>query len=80
MPKKKSGRELLFVAECEGGDGRPESYWVHKSGRSFYITGPNFQKHLCHPSVQDAEGVKREILLVFHATVKTIKLPGQLGS
>jgi hypothetical protein len=38
---------------------------VSKVGRDYWI-GCGFKDHLCHPSVRDIEGVKREGLLVFH--------------
>lgn len=74
-----SKRELIFVAEGEDGDGRKAKYSVYKSGRSFYIRGPNSYEHLCHPSVTNHEAIKKEILLVFHTQVTSIKMPSELN-
>jgi hypothetical protein len=45
-------------------DGAPIMVRVYKKGRDYRLSGP--RDHLCHPSVKDIEGVKREALLVFH--------------
>lgn len=37
---------------------------VSKIGHDYRI-GCGFKDHLCHPSVRDIEGVRREALLVF---------------
>lgn len=74
----KSKRELFFVAEGEGPNGEARSHWVYKSGRSFYVTGPNFTEHLCHPSVSGHEAIKREIYLVYQTKITNIKMPSEL--
>jgi hypothetical protein len=75
----KSKRELLFVAEGEGPGGEPASHWVYKSGRSYYVSGPNFTEHLCHPSVTSHEAIKREIFLVYQTKVTNVKMPWELN-
>lgn len=75
----KPKRELLFIAEGESSDGSPKSHWVYKAGRSFYVSGPNFTEHLCHPSVTNHEAIKREIFLVYQTKVTRIKMPWELG-
>lgn len=70
-----SKRELLFVAEGEGPNGEARSHRVYKSGRSFYVSSPNFPEHLCHPSVTSREDIKREIFLVFGTKVTNIRKP-----
>lgn len=75
-----SKRELLFIAEGEDSDGKPRSHWVFKSGRSFYISGPNFTEHLCHPSVTSHEAIKREIYLVYQTKVTNIKMPWEVNN
>lgn len=74
-------RTLLFIAECLDSSGDPKRIWVHKQGRSYYLSGstPAERPHLCHPSVGDHEGIKREILLVYHFTVENVSYPHQLG-
>ena len=74
MPKD----ELIFVAEGKSADGKVQEYYAYKSGGSFYIRGPNFYRHLCHPSVKDYEGVKHEIALVFEVSVTDVKFPSDL--
>ena len=70
MAKKKV---LWFVAETEReNDGRSESVYVYKSGRSIWISAGNSREHLCHPSVRSVESVKREIFLVFQKKVTSI--------
>lgn len=61
-----------------GGGGEPVSHRVYKSGRSFYISGPDFKEHLCHPSVTSREAIKREIYLVYKTKVTNIKMPWEL--
>lgn len=45
-------------------DGNDVVVSVSKIGRDYRI-GCGFKDHLCHPSVRDIEGVRREALLVF---------------
>ncbi len=45
-------------------DGTDAVVSVSKIGRDYRI-GCGFKDHLCHPSVRDIEGVRREALLVF---------------
>jgi hypothetical protein len=45
-------------------DGTEAVVSVSKIGRDYRI-GCGFKDHLCHPSVRDIEGVRREALLVF---------------
>lgn len=40
---------------------------VSKAGREYWISHDG-HSHLCHPSVRDIEGVKREAVLVFSVT------------
>ena len=58
-----------FNAREEGGDGRVRNFSVSKRGRSIYIQEIGGHRHLCHPSVNSIESVKREILLVYHVSV-----------
>lgn len=46
-------------------DGSESVVSVSKVGRDYRI-GCGFKDHLCHPSVRDINGVKREALLVFN--------------
>lgn len=46
-------------------DGTAAVVSVSKIGYDYRI-GYGNRDHLCHPSVRDIEGVKREALLVFH--------------
>lgn len=78
MAKTKT-KELQFIAEGKTSDGQTQNFSVYKMGGSFYITRtPGLYKHLCHPSVKDSEGVKREIALVFNAPVTSVKYPREL--
>ncbi|HUD41913.1 MAG TPA: hypothetical protein VMR06_07915 [Dokdonella sp.] len=74
-------RTLLFVAEGKDLSGNPDSVWVYKQGGSYYLSsfGVSGRTHLCHPSVRDQEGIKREILLVFHFKVEKVIYPHELG-
>lgn len=45
-------------------DGEEATVSVSKVGREYRI-GHGFKNHLCHPSVRDIAGVRREALLVF---------------
>lgn len=45
-------------------DGTEAVVSVSKIGRDYRI-GCGFKDHLCHPSVRDIEGVRREALLAF---------------
>lgn len=45
-------------------DGTDVMVSVSKIGRDYRI-GCRLKDHLCHPSVRDIEGVRREALLVF---------------
>ena len=75
------GRTLLFVAEGTNSQGERDSVWVYKQGSSFHLSGsgvPGFN-HLCHPSVRDQEGVKREILLVYQIKVDKLIQPSDLN-
>jgi hypothetical protein len=45
-------------------DGSEAVISVSNVGRDYRI-GCGFKDHLCHPSVRDIDGVKREALLVF---------------
>lgn len=46
-------------------DGSESVVSVSKVGSDYRI-GCGFKDHLCHPSVRDIDGVKREALLVFN--------------
>jgi hypothetical protein len=48
----------------EAADGTAATVSISKVGRDYRI-GYGNQDHLCHPSVRDIDGVKREALLVF---------------
>lgn len=45
-------------------DDQPVLISISKKGGSFYISDGQ-RRHLCHPSVRDLEGAKREAALVF---------------
>lgn len=77
MTKSKQ-RELLFVAEGQTPNGETRSFSVYKKGSVFYIVGPNLYQHLCHSSVKDHEGIKREIALVFNVRITSVKLAWEL--
>lgn len=68
----KTPKKLTHVADCVAFDGTPTTIWVYTAGRSFYIATQS-QEHLCHPSVTDMSGVKREIALVFQARVENFR-------
>jgi len=76
----KSNRELFFIADGRDPDGQPISHWIYKKGRSFYVSGPNFTEHLCHPSVKDQAAIKREIFLVYQTKVTGTRMPGDTES
>ena len=47
------------------GEDQPGTLFVSKIGRDFRLSDGS-KTHLCHPSVRDIDGVKREAMLVFH--------------
>lgn len=73
-------RTLLFVAEGEDSSGNLDRVWVYKKDSSYYLSGSgtSARTHLCHPSVRDHEGIKREIFLVFRLKVEKIIQPHEL--
>lgn len=73
-------RKLLFVAEGQTSSGETKHFSVYEEGTAFYIVGPNPYQHLCHLSVKNHEGIKREIALVFDVKVTDVKLPWELHS
>lgn len=63
MVRSKEQRLGVLVGENSGGG--EAIVTVIKAGRDYRIRCGSGD-HLCHPSVRDIEGVKREALLVFH--------------
>ncbi|GEM_PF-2346307 len=68
-------KELWFEAEGEEQDGKKPSLRVYRRGKAILVEGPNFKDHVCHPSITNAELVKREIFHVFGIKVASIKYP-----
>ncbi|WP_363798444.1 hypothetical protein ABU614_01120 [Lysobacter firmicutimachus] len=62
-----------FDVHAVDSKGNPSTYTVRKRGRTVYIHGLDGRRHLCHPSVVDVDGVKREIAIVFQARVTRIE-------
>ncbi|WP_106639773.1 hypothetical protein [Allosphingosinicella vermicomposti] len=60
----RSKEQLIGRLHGETSGGDPMMVRIYKTGRSYRLSGA--RDHLCHPSVKDIEGVKREALLVFH--------------
>jgi len=79
MAKRKQ-RKLLFEAEGQTPNGETRHFSVYEEGTALYIVGPNLYQHLCHPSVKNHEGIKREIGLVFNVKITDVKLPWELHS
>ncbi|NTU95292.1 MAG: hypothetical protein HGA52_04495 [Bacteroidales bacterium] len=52
-------------------------YFVYRKGKSYRIVSPSNQSHTCPFLVQNEEGVKSKIWLIFKAKVKTV-MPGAL--
>lgn len=50
-------------------DGQETAISVSKIGRDYRISS-DFRNHLCHPSVRDIDGVKREAAIVFGMRVE----------
>lgn len=73
-------RSLLFVAEGASSSGVLERVWAYKQGRSYYLAGPGAsdREHLCHPSVKDRTGIRREIYLVFQIRMGRVLEPHEL--
>jgi hypothetical protein len=63
MARTKERRLGVLVAE--GSAGGEAIVTVCKVGRDYRIRWAG-KDHLCHPSVRDMDGVKREALLVFN--------------
>lgn len=61
----RSREQRLGYLRGNAADGTAAVVSVSKIGRDYQI-GYGNRDHLCHPSVRDIEGVKREALLVFH--------------
>ncbi len=57
-------QRIGYLRGSYGAD-RPGTLSVSKAGRDYRLSDGS-KDHLCHPSVRDIEGVKREALLVFH--------------
>lgn len=79
MAKSKQ-RTLLFEAEGQTVSGETRHFSAYEQGDAFYIVGQNIPgtglyQHLCHPSVKNHEGIKREIESVFNVKVTNVKLP-----
>jgi hypothetical protein len=74
MPR---ARKLLYIAEGMNTEGEPSKVWVYKEGRSYYLSGSGMlgREHLCHPSVKDRDGVRREIFLVYQVKVDRFTMP-----
>ncbi len=60
----RSKEKRIGYLRGKGPDGTEVVVSVSKIGRDYRI-GCGFKDHLCHPSVRDIEGVRREALLVF---------------
>lgn len=75
---KRMQRKLLFEAEGQTPSGETHHFSVYEEGTALYIVGPNLYQHLCHPSVKNHEGIKREIALVFNVKITGVKLPWEL--
>lgn len=61
----RSKEKRIGYLQGKAADGSDAVVSVSKVGRDYRI-GCGFKDHLCHPSVRDIDGVKREALLVFH--------------
>ena len=62
-----------FHAHAVDSNGNQTVYDVRKKGHSVYIQDADGKRHLCHPSVVDVAGVKREVAIVFHGRVTRIE-------
>lgn len=65
-------KTYIYDVLAKGIDDQEVTYQVYKDGRSIYIRDPQNmtgRDYLCHPSVKNNQAdIKKEILLVFHAT------------
>lgn len=60
----RSKEKRIGYLRGKGPEGTEVVVSVSKIGRDYRI-GCGLKDHLCHPSVRDIEGVRREALLVF---------------
>jgi hypothetical protein len=74
-------RTLLYIAVGTDHSGKEDKVWVYKKGRSYYLSGSGIdaKEHLCHPSVRDTAGIRREIFLVFQIKVDRVIEPDELN-
>lgn len=68
----RSQEKHWFHAYAEGPDG-VRHFSVSKKGRSVHIQEAGGKRHLCHPMVRDVESAKREIVLVFRASITKVE-------
>ena len=69
-------RELSFYVHASTSAGEDEIFSVYKTGRGYEVSGPNFERHVCHPATTTKRKVLGEITLVFGASIKSTSEPG----
>jgi hypothetical protein len=61
----RANEQLVARAHGLNMKGETEFVSIYRKGGS-WILNRDFQRKVCHPSVRDMDGVKREIALVYH--------------
>jgi hypothetical protein len=75
-----ASEEFVCVMDATKADGTSNKYYIYRKGSSYYINGPNERRYSCHDSVANIESVKREISIVFNATVTNVITKALLGT
>lgn len=71
--------ELSCVMEASKSDGTSGSYYVYRKGTNYSIVGPSNHRYLCHSYVRSIDDVKKEIMVIFNATVTKTTSQALLG-